>query len=64
MSDRAIASAIDRLLEADVDPAPDGRYDGRCVDCGQDIGSERLAAVPGAVRCVSCQATWESSRRR
>lgn len=64
MSDKAIASAIDRLLEPDADAPGGAASDGRCVDCGQDIGAERLAAVPGAVRCVSCQAAWEGSRRR
>ena len=27
-----------------------------CVDCGDDIPLQRLAAVPGANRCVHCQA--------
>jgi DnaK suppressor protein len=33
---------------------------GACEDCGGPIGDERLAAVPDATRCVSCQAAWES----
>lgn len=26
----------------------------RCVDCGDEIGAARRAAVPGAQRCVQC----------
>lgn len=32
----------------------EGEY-GICVDCGNDIGAERLAAQPVASRCVQCQ---------
>lgn len=28
---------------------------GKCADCGQDIGFERLMACPTAQRCVPCQ---------
>jgi RNA polymerase-binding transcription factor len=33
---------------------------GTCEVCGGPIGDERLAAVPDATRCVSCQAAWEA----
>ena len=33
-----------------------------CVDCGEDIPAERLAL--GKVRCVHCQSTLETRRRR
>lgn len=36
-----------------------GAY-GRCESCGGPIGEERLAAVPEATRCISCQASWEA----
>ena len=36
----------------------DGRY-GECVDCGQEISFERLAAQPTAKRCVVDQEAWE-----
>jgi len=36
----------------------DGSY-GECVDCGQDIAPERLAAQPTASRCVICQGAYE-----
>jgi DnaK suppressor protein len=35
-----------------------GNY-GRCVDCGTQIGLERLRAWPTALRCVPCQAQHE-----
>jgi RNA polymerase-binding transcription factor DksA len=38
----------------------DGTY-GECVDCGNAIPYERLAAYPAARRCVACQ---ESEERR
>jgi len=31
-----------------------GRY-GRCVDCGQAVGRDRLEVLPSAARCMSCQ---------
>ena len=33
---------------------------GKCELCGGEIGEERLAAVPEATRCISCQASWET----
>lgn len=38
-----------------------GSY-GSCEVCGGPIGQERLAAVPEATRCISCQGAWEASR--
>ena len=64
MSDKEIASAIDRLLEDRGDAGDPAAADGRCADCGKPIGDERRKALPSAVRCVTCQARWESSRRR
>ena len=32
----------------------EGTY-GICEECGRDIGEERLAALPCAVRCVECE---------
>jgi RNA polymerase-binding transcription factor DksA len=36
----------------------DGRY-GECIDCGQPISFERLAAQPTAKRCIVDQEAWE-----
>lgn len=32
----------------------------QCVDCGDDIPSERLMAAPGTTRCLYCQQQMES----
>lgn len=40
--------------------APSGLRD--CLDCGGPIGPQRLAAVPGAVRCVRCAQIHEHDR--
>ncbi len=61
MSDQAVAEAIGKIL--DRDPADHGRGDGRCIDCSQPIGAERLQVFPDAARCVRCQASWESANR-
>ena len=42
----AIAAALQRIAA--------GNYS-ECVDCGHEIGRERLLVQPGADRCVSCQ---------
>jgi len=61
MSDQAVADAIGKLLERE--PAEAGSGDGRCVDCGAEIGAERLQVFPDAARCVGCQAAWEQANR-
>jgi RNA polymerase-binding transcription factor DksA len=43
-----------RALEAARERVKDGGY-GECIDCGNDIGYERLKAFPAALRCVRCQ---------
>ena len=62
MSDQAVAAAIEKIVHHD-DGASAAPGDGRCVDCGNEIGSERLAILPSAVRCIRCQASWEQSNR-
>ncbi len=34
---------------------------GDCVDCGEEIGFERLIANPSAQRCIACQRKYEKS---
>jgi RNA polymerase-binding transcription factor DksA len=34
---------------------------GECIDCGNEIGFERLLAYPSAQRCVRCQNQYEKS---
>ena len=36
---------------------------GLCIDCEEDIESERLAALPSARRCISCQESMERNSR-
>lgn len=47
--------AVTRLAEIDAASAREraGTY-GSCVDCGADIGAERVAALPATDCCVSC----------
>lgn len=52
-----------RALEAARKRLADGAY-GICVDCGADIGFERLQAEPTAARCVECQQRHEKTYRR
>jgi len=35
---------------------------GRCSECGNRIGYERLDALPYAITCVSCKKVWEDGR--
>jgi RNA polymerase-binding transcription factor DksA len=37
---------------------------GRCEECGQDIGFERLDALPHARLCIKCKAKEEDGKRR
>jgi RNA polymerase-binding transcription factor DksA len=49
-----------RALEAARDRLKGGEY-GICVDCGSDIGFERLKAFPAAIRCIQCQERHEKT---
>ena len=44
-----------------AEPESDCRY---CRDCGEEIEPGRLEAVPGAVRCIDCQGTFEKRTRQ
>ena len=68
VSGREADEAIQRVRAANEQQAQhaielrdQGSY-GMCESCGGPIGEERLAAVPEATRCISCQASWEASR--
>ena len=68
VSGREADDAIQRVRAANeqqaqhaVELRDQGSY-GVCESCGGPIGEERLAAVPEATRCISCQASWEASR--
>ena len=47
-----------RDIEASRQRMEAGTY-GRCIDCGTDIGFERLMAYPTAKRCIQCQSQRE-----
>ena len=61
--DRAeVSRDVDELrgLEAAAERLEKGGC-GECVDCGGDIGFERLRAAPQAIRCVDCQRLYEKT---
>jgi RNA polymerase-binding transcription factor DksA len=49
-----------RAFEAARERIKHGGY-GECIDCGNDIGYERLKAFPSALRCVQCQDRHEKT---
>jgi DnaK suppressor protein len=49
-----------RALEAARQRIADGSY-GRCVDCGGEIGYERLQVNPAALRDIRCQTQHEKT---
>jgi RNA polymerase-binding transcription factor DksA len=63
MTDLSLAEATRdvnelRAVEAGLRRIAEGDY-GFCLDCGNDIGYERLKAYPTAMRCVTCQSQHE-----
>lgn len=48
-----VALAEIRQVEAALSRLSAGTY-GDCVDCGNAISPQRLAALPTAVRCIAC----------
>lgn len=51
-----------RALDAAHRRLADGGY-GVCIDCGGDVGVERLRAEPAAPRCTECQRRHEKTYR-
>jgi len=49
-----------RALEAALERIAEGSY-GACIDCGLEIGFERLKVEPGALRCIECQRVHEKT---
>jgi len=43
-----------RDIEAALQRIKNGEY-GVCIDCGDDVGFDRLQAYPTAKRCIVCQ---------
>jgi len=49
-------------IQAALSRMESGTY-GFCVDCGEQIGFQRLQAYPSANRCLACQSKVESGLR-
>lgn len=54
------AAELARLLELQSSTAAlDAEGAKLCADCHEEIPSERLQALPSAIRCIACQAYAE-----
>jgi DnaK suppressor protein len=51
-----------REIDAALDRMTKGVY-GKCANCGQEIGIQRLRALPSATLCIDCAAARESKDR-
>ncbi|ARO86719.1 conjugal transfer protein TraR [Nitrosospira lacus] len=49
---REVETSLKRLAELNF---------GDCIDCGSEIGFDRLMAYPTALRCVRCQDVYEKT---
>lgn len=58
--ERDRTEAIAAVLEA---ARPTSLATGMCVDCGDPIEPERLAALPYAQRCIGCQRQQEHRKQ-
>lgn len=58
---RRALSATELQARRAAEKRDEGTY-GRCESCGGPIGKDRLAAVPEATRCISCQKGFEAGR--
>ena len=50
-------------IDAALEKIADGEY-GACMNCGEDIGVERLKARPVAELCIECKSEQEKLERR
>lgn len=57
----ALHSASIAQVRAALARIEEGSY-GECVDCGGDVGLQRLLVQPSAARCLACQTKAESRR--
>lgn len=65
MTDLQLELAIRRLRQPRASETPWIEDDERfCIDCGDTISSERIAAQPTAVRCVRCLTRLENRGKR
>lgn len=61
LADRHVAELRD--VESALQRMHDGIF-GVCIDCGADIGHERLTVYPTAKRCLRCQQRHEQTHFR
>ncbi|EBU8551949.1 conjugal transfer protein TraR [Salmonella enterica subsp. enterica serovar Telelkebir] len=57
LHETAINAHLNRVKEQAIEA-------GFCNDCGDEIETERLAAHPDYVTCITCQEIRESKQRR
>ena len=57
--ERKLVVKIDEALER----ISDGTY-GKCEECGEQIGSQRLKARPVTTLCIDCKTAEEAAERR
>jgi RNA polymerase-binding transcription factor DksA len=62
-TERLVLDAEERRIDDARRALADGTY-GTCRNCGQPIPSERLEAVPEAVRCLDCQRHYDGYQRQ
>jgi RNA polymerase-binding transcription factor DksA len=62
-SERLLLEAEERRIDDARRALAEGTY-GICRNCGNPIPSERLQAVPEAVRCLDCQRHFEGHHRQ
>ena len=51
---QAQTEALLRMISAAMQRIEDGTF-GDCLNCGQEIGSKRLEAIPWTWYCITCQ---------
>ena len=51
------------LIDEALGRIDDGSY-GKCEECGQDIGIERLKARPVTTLCIDCKSLQEAQERK
>jgi|SRR5215469_12312381 len=54
VAQRSQAEGLLRVVTAALQRINEGKF-GECLNCGQDIGTRRLEAIPWARYCITCQ---------
>jgi DnaK suppressor protein len=56
--DRALLSAVDAALKR----INEGTF-GQCLNCGQEINSKRMEAIPWVRYCITCQELIDGTKK-